>query len=61
LPLEASRRLEDGDELQFFGSRICVTVDDERVLLDVKLEDSAYVTKPPQDTEGEGLPEDERG
>ena len=59
LPLEASRRLEDGDELQFFGSRICVTVDDERVLLDVKLEDSAYVTKPPQDTEGEGLPEDE--
>jgi hypothetical protein len=59
LPLEASRRLEDGDELQFFGSRICVTVDDERVLLDVKLEDSAYVTKPPQDTEGEGLLEDE--
>jgi len=59
LPLEASRRLEDGDELQFFGSRICVTVDDERVLLDVKLEDSAYVTKPPQESDEEGVPEDE--
>ena len=59
LPLDASRRLVDGDELQFFGSRICVAVDDERVALDVKLEDSAYVTKPPQETDEEGLAEDE--
>lgn len=58
-PLEASRRLEDGDELQFFGSRIRVSVDRQRVLLDVKLEDSAYVTKPPQEADGEGLPDDE--
>ncbi|MBT8103680.1 MAG: SUMF1/EgtB/PvdO family nonheme iron enzyme [Gammaproteobacteria bacterium] len=58
-PLETSRRLEDGDELQFFGSRIRATVDDQRVLLDVKLEDSAYVTKPPQETDDEALPDSE--
>ena len=59
MPLESSRRLENGDELQFFGSRIRVSVDDNRVLLDVKLEDSAYVTKPPEDTQQEGLPDAE--
>lgn len=59
MPLEASRRLVDGDELQFFGSRIHITVDDQRILLDIKLEDSAYVTKPPQETDGAGLPDDE--
>lgn len=47
-PLETSRRLLDGDILQFFGSTIRVVVDEERVLLDVKLEDSAYVTRPPE-------------
>ncbi len=58
-PLEASRRLENGDELQFFGSRIAVSIDEQRVLLDVKLEDSAYVTKPPPESDDEGLPDDE--
>ena len=59
MPLETSRRLENGDELQFFGSRIRISVDDDRILLDVKLEDSAYVTKPPEDPEREGLPDAE--
>jgi len=59
MPLEASRRLKDGDELKFYGSRIHVSVDDDRVLLDVRLEDSAYVTQPPEETEREGLPDDE--
>ena len=59
VPLEASRRLADGDVLQYFGSRIRVTVDAQRIVLDVKLEDSAYVTKPPElDSDGE-LPDDE--
>ncbi|MGI9234887.1 MAG: PEGA domain-containing protein [Woeseiaceae bacterium] len=57
-PLEASRRLIDGDELGFFGSRIHLAIDDQRVLLDVKLEDSAYVTKPPQ-IDDDDLPGDE--
>lgn len=48
VPLEASRRLVDGDVLQYFGSRIRITVDAQRVVLDVELEDSAYVTKPPE-------------
>ncbi|MGI9236533.1 MAG: PEGA domain-containing protein [Woeseiaceae bacterium] len=57
-PLEASRRLNNGDELGFFGSVIHLTIDDQRVLLDVKLEDSAYVTKPPQVADDD-LPGDE--
>jgi formylglycine-generating enzyme required for sulfatase activity len=57
--LETSRRLVDGDELQFFGSRIVVTVDGERLLLDVRLEDSAYVTRPPEDTVDAALPDEE--
>ncbi len=57
-PLETSRRLQDGDELVFYGSRIQLAIDDERVLLDVKLEDSAYVTKPPPVADDE-LPDDE--
>ena len=47
-PLIASRRLEDADQLEFFGSRIRVSVTDNRLLFEVHLEDSAYVTKPPE-------------
>jgi formylglycine-generating enzyme required for sulfatase activity len=57
--LETSQRLHDGDELQFFGSRIQVHIDEERVLLDVRLEDSAYVTRPPDEPDDDALPEDE--
>jgi hypothetical protein len=47
-PLAASRRLQDGDELRYFGSRIIVQLDATRLALEVRLEDSAYVTKPPE-------------
>ena len=47
-PLVASTRLADQDELQFFGSRIRVSATEERLTLIVQLEDSAYVTQPPQ-------------
>lgn len=47
VPLETSRRLIDGDVLQFFGSEVRVAVDDDNIRLDVHLEDSAYVTRPP--------------
>ena len=47
-PLVASRRLQDGDELQFFGSRIVVRLQEESLALEVRLEDSAYVTRPPE-------------
>ena len=46
-PLSASRRLQDGDELRYFGTRIVVRLDAARLTLEVRLEDSAYVTKPP--------------
>ncbi len=46
-PLAASRRLRDGDELSFFGSRLRVGVGDV-FSIDVRLEDSAYVTQPPE-------------
>jgi formylglycine-generating enzyme required for sulfatase activity len=57
--LDASRRLSDGDELEFFGSRIVVSAGDDRLLLDVRLEDSAYVTRPPDTAEDEELPDEE--
>ena len=47
-PLQASRRLQNGDELQFFGSTIRTVLAAERLLLEVRLEDSAYVTQPPE-------------
>jgi formylglycine-generating enzyme required for sulfatase activity len=58
-PLETSRRLVDGDVLAFYGSRIIVAIDAARLLLDVRLEDSAYVTRPPEVDEDAALPEEE--
>ncbi len=58
-PLVASRRLGDGDELQFFGSRILVSAGDEGLVLEVRLEDSAYVTAPPELPGDTALPDDE--
>jgi len=47
-PLGASARLEDKDELRFFGSRIQVSATRDELTLEVHLEDSAYVTQPPE-------------
>jgi formylglycine-generating enzyme required for sulfatase activity len=47
-PLLASRRLQNGDELKFFGSRINVRLGEDSLALEVRLEDSAYITKPPE-------------
>ncbi len=58
-PLNTSRRLQDGDELQFYGSRIRLLVEEGRLLLDVLLEDSAYVTRPPELADEEDIPDDE--
>ncbi|MDJ0905020.1 MAG: PEGA domain-containing protein [Woeseiaceae bacterium] len=58
-PLVASSRLGDGDELQFFGSRILVSAGDDGLVLEVRLEDSAYVTAPPEMPEDAALPDDE--
>lgn len=53
-PLVASRRLNDGDIFQFYGSRVVVSMAGERLSFDVQLEDSAYVTRPPEvETESE--------
>lgn len=46
-PLVTSRRLEDSDELEYYGSRVRVSATQGRLLLEVRLEDSAYVTQPP--------------
>ena len=54
-PLRTSRRLQQGDELEFFGSRIRVVVTDDALILKVHLEDSAYVTQPPQQDSAETL------
>jgi len=46
--LTASRKLEAGDELEFFGTRIVVGETEDAMSLDVRLEASVYVTKPPE-------------
>ena len=50
-PLATSKRLAAGDELSFFGSRVVVggdsAGDTDQMLLTVRLEDSAYITRPP--------------
>lgn len=52
--LRTSRKLASGDELGFFGSKIIVAEEDGALLLNVRLEDSAYVTKPPELADAEG-------
>ncbi len=47
-PLTISRRLTTGDVLEFFGSRIEIGQRDGALQLKVQLEDSAYVTTPPE-------------
>ena len=46
--LTTSRKLSAGDELEFFGSKVIVAEDGDELLLTVRLEDSAYVTRPPE-------------
>jgi formylglycine-generating enzyme required for sulfatase activity len=46
--LSTSRKLDSGDELEFFGTRIVIGEQDDAMSLHIRLEDSAYVTKPPQ-------------
>ncbi len=57
--LETSRKLQDGDELRFYGSRIRVATQGEELSLDVRLEDSAYVTRPPEMADADEVPDDE--
>ena len=45
--LRASRKLASGDELKFFGTRVLIGEQDEAMLLHIRLEDSAYITRPP--------------
>jgi formylglycine-generating enzyme required for sulfatase activity len=46
--LKTAQRLAAGDELEFFGTRIVVGEQAGSMSLQVLLEDSAYVTKPPE-------------
>ncbi len=56
--LNSSRRLQDGDEIAFYGSRVLVRAGAE-LLLDVLLEGSAYITRPPDDMATDGTPTEE--
>ena len=57
-PLTTSRRLDSGDALEFFGSRIEIGARDGALTVSIQLEDSAYITKPPEAEDAAGL-EDE--
>ncbi|MDX1405563.1 MAG: PEGA domain-containing protein [Woeseiaceae bacterium] len=58
-PLRTSRKLAGGDELQFFGTRIVVEFSGDALSLQIHLEDSAYITKPPElpDSDGQAASE----
>lgn len=58
-PLKTSRRLASGDRLEFFGSRIEIGEQGGALRLQIRLEDSAYVTKPPELDDSARQPEDE--
>lgn len=58
-PLLTSRRLDAGDRLEFFGSRIEISAVDGELVLNVRLEDSAYVTQPPQLESAQGEADEE--
>ncbi|HEX2139321.1 MAG TPA: SUMF1/EgtB/PvdO family nonheme iron enzyme [Woeseiaceae bacterium] len=52
--LTTSRRLSAGDDIEFFGTRIDIAEQAGEMLARVRLEDSAYVTKPPEMADGTG-------
>ena len=54
-PLTTSQRLRSGDALEFYGSRIEIGAQDGVLRLNIQLEDSAYVTKPPELPDATGL------
>jgi formylglycine-generating enzyme required for sulfatase activity len=54
-PLTTSRRLDSGDALEFFGSRIEIGAKDSALTLSIQLEDSAYITEPPEPEDAAGL------
>ncbi len=54
--LRTSRRLTAGDELEFFGTRVVVEEHSGAMSLQVLLEGSAYITKPPElPASGDGI------
>ena len=57
-PLVTSQRLNHGDELVFYGSRLQLSISDDKLLLSVRLEDSAYVTQPPAMADAEAAAEE---
>ena len=57
-PLTTSRRLQTGDQLEFFGTRVQVAESGGTISLQVHLEDSAYVTRPPE-LPGAATPQEE--
>ena len=54
-PLTTSRRLDSGDALEFFGSQIEIGAKDSALTLSIQLEDSAYITRPPEPEDAAGL------
>ncbi|MCI0517390.1 MAG: PEGA domain-containing protein, partial [Woeseiaceae bacterium] len=56
-PLTATRRLQSGDVIGFYGSRVLIREDHETLLCEIRLEDSAYVTRPPDEAERQAAEE----
>jgi len=57
--LAAARRLADGDSVEFYGTRIEFRAEGTALVLAVRLEDSAYITRPPELPGAAGQPGEE--
>ncbi len=57
--LRASRKISAGDVLEFYGTRVVVGEADSAMVLEVHLEGSAYVTRPPESAGDLASPEEE--
>ena len=57
--LKTSRRLNAGDEFEFYGTRVAVSQSGTALQLDVQLEGSAYITRPPEMADGGAAGEEE--
>lgn len=57
--LRTSRKVSAGDELEFFGTRVVVGESDGAMVLEVRLEGSAYVTRPPESQGADSGPAEE--
>lgn len=57
--LTTAKKLSIGDQLEFFGTRISIVEESAAMVLQIELEGSAYITRPPQTADAGSLEAEE--